>query len=146
MTNVVIFPLTLRDWWYKLNTVLGAAPRGPAVPRQHSNCGFAYGLGRIPAARGPGFTLVSFARHPVTGQKDTASIPCAFRIQNRFLRGKSRAFICVRIPAACCTCGFFALDAAKIPDYRATRTPGTNGDLHVKSRFLGSYARSATNR
>jgi hypothetical protein len=28
--------------------------------------------------------------------------------------------------AACCTCGFFALDAAKISDYRAARTFGPN--------------------
>jgi hypothetical protein len=25
----------------------------------------------------PGYPLVSFARRPITGQKDTASIPCA---------------------------------------------------------------------
>jgi hypothetical protein len=35
-------------------------------------------FGRIPAIRrGPGYPLVSFARHSVIGQKDTASIPCA---------------------------------------------------------------------
>jgi hypothetical protein len=40
----------------------------------------------------PGYPLVSFARRPVTGQKDTASIPCAFHIRNRFLRGKIPQF------------------------------------------------------
>jgi hypothetical protein len=58
-----------------------------------------YGFGRIPAARGPGFTLVSFARRPVTGQKDTASIPCAFHRPHIFLRGKTRGFIAVMILA-----------------------------------------------
>jgi hypothetical protein len=32
----------------------------------------------------PGYPLVSFAQHPVVGQKDTASIPCALmpRVNN----------------------------------------------------------------
>jgi hypothetical protein len=40
----------------------------------------------------PGFTLVSFAQHPTTGQKDTASIPCAVCIQDKFLRGEILRF------------------------------------------------------
>jgi hypothetical protein len=32
--------------------------------RQHSNRGFIHKFGRIPAARGPDYPLVSFARHP----------------------------------------------------------------------------------
>jgi hypothetical protein len=46
--------------------------------------------------------------------------------------------------AACCACGFFALDAAKNPDCRAAF-----GVCGVKNRligdFLGFYVRSATN-
>jgi hypothetical protein len=42
------------------------------------------------AAKKPGYPLVSFARHPVTGQKDTASIPCAFPHPGQLLsRGNS---------------------------------------------------------
>jgi hypothetical protein len=38
---------------------------------------FKFILGASGASAGPGYPLVSFAQHPVTGQKDTASIPCA---------------------------------------------------------------------
>jgi hypothetical protein len=61
-----------------------------------------------------------------------------------FFVGKARGFISVGILAACCTCGFFALDAAKNPDYRAAQTFGLNAVCRVKNRlkvdFLGFYA------
>jgi hypothetical protein len=51
----------------------------------------------------PGFTLVSFARHPVTGQKDTASIPCAVPYPEQVpSRGNPASFLSVGTLAVCC--------------------------------------------
>jgi hypothetical protein len=72
------------------------------VSRHDCNCAF-INLGAFFAApvwkcrKKPGFTLVSFAQHPITGQKDTASIPCAFHRPHLFLRGKTCGFIAVVI-------------------------------------------------
>jgi hypothetical protein len=37
--------------------------------------------------------------------------------------------------AACCTCGFFALDAAKNPDYRAAADLWSERSLRDKNRL-----------
>jgi hypothetical protein len=86
----------------------------------------------------PGYPLVSFARHSVTGQKDTASIPCAFRIRNRFLRGKTRAFISGRTLAVCCASHVKPQKIADQPIFYPANSVRTRG---TRSPIIGDFLR-----
>jgi hypothetical protein len=91
-------------------------------------------FGRIPAIRrGPGFTLVSFAQHPITGQKDTASIPCAVSCSGQV---PSRGNPTLSLVSGC-------------QPTQKSRLSGLllefAGKNRLKVDFLGFYVRSATN-
>jgi hypothetical protein len=94
-------------------------------PRYYPDMIIYVDFGRIPAARGPGFTLQFLST--TTGRlRDFRFNPLrGFVFGAGSLAGKFHAFISASMLAACYACGFFALDAAKIPDCRAARTFGT---------------------
>jgi hypothetical protein len=66
----------------------------------------------------PGYPLVSFARYPVTGQKDTASIPCAVPYPEQVpSRGNPAVSLVSGHYQPVALVDFLRLIPQKIPDY-----------------------------